>query len=75
MKHKYISWETPPKKGEKFVLFTKKNRMIMVDCITDLEANKGEILKGEEILGWKSVDINKTPPPFLQNQIPKRIDV
>lgn len=73
MRHKYFSMETPPKKGRKFALFTKKNRMIIIEGMEEFEAKRDEILQGDEILGWKPVDVDNTPPPFLQTPIPKQI--
>lgn len=74
MTHKYFSMDTPPKKGQKFALFTKKNRVIIIECMTEFEAKRDEILQGEEILGWRHVDVNNTPPPFLQTHFQKQIE-
>ena len=74
MNKKYISWETPPKEDQKFAVFTKKNRMIIMGSLKEFEDRREELLKGEEILGWKLLEISKEAPPFIQMPIPKQID-
>lgn len=69
---KYISWETPPEKGKEFCLYTDKNRMIMLQCITRLDDDPQLLDKDENIIGWKRMDISNTAPPFFQ--IPQKIN-
>jgi len=67
---KYISWDTPPKEGEGFTLFTKKNRMIIMTSKRRFDETKDELLKDDELSGWLPNIVSNEPPPFLQVPMP-----
>jgi len=72
-KNEYYSWETPPKDDQRFTVYTKKNRMIIMPNIKEFESNKEKLLRGDEIVGWKPIEIDNQIPPFIQSQIPKKL--
>jgi len=47
-----VSWETPPKEDEKFVLFTEGNFMHLFESMEDYRNRSESVLKGKEPKGW-----------------------
>lgn len=65
MKQKMVSWETPPKEGEKFMVRTDRNRMILSESVAHFQENMEDLLRGEELIGWLPISVDNVKPPFL----------
>lgn len=69
---KIVSFETPPSKGQHFVVICKNNKMILMDDLEVWNKMKSKMVKEDEILGWLPVDKDNRPPPFLQMNMPNK---